>query len=284
MRALISIKIDGAHADRGRSGSKGEGAARARGVHPSIFISAAAAKVPGKSRADFFTRSDDRALCLPPVFIESHGFDNKPRRTEAALQGIERHECLLHGMQFPGPTPSTRCDSFACDKIGRKQTVHNRDTVEQDGAGSADIRATYQLFACETEIVKVTFSPHIAGTTVEANFQLARSAADQIFACLRGAIPTSPVNASAWEGPQSPCPAVLRLITNSNLTGAWTGSSLGFSPLRMRSTHGADRVTANVLSPGVAAAIPIKSRHGINPVEAQQRGYPLKEVAPGDGH
>ena len=30
--------------------------------------------------------------------------------------------------------------------------------------------------------------------------------------------------------------AVLRLITNSYLTGAWTGSSLGFSPLRMRST------------------------------------------------
>ena len=29
--------------------------------------------------------------------------------------------------------------------------------------------------------------------------------------------------------------AVLRLITNSNLTGPWTGSSLGFAPLRMRS-------------------------------------------------
>jgi hypothetical protein len=28
--------------------------------------------------------------------------------------------------------------------------------------------------------------------------------------------------------------AVLRLITSSNLTGAWTGSSLGFAPLRMR--------------------------------------------------
>ena len=29
--------------------------------------------------------------------------------------------------------------------------------------------------------------------------------------------------------------AVLRLITSSNLTGAWTGSSLGFSPFMMRS-------------------------------------------------
>ena len=30
--------------------------------------------------------------------------------------------------------------------------------------------------------------------------------------------------------------AVFRLITSSNLSGAWTGSSLGFAPLRMRST------------------------------------------------
>jgi hypothetical protein len=29
--------------------------------------------------------------------------------------------------------------------------------------------------------------------------------------------------------------AALRFMTSSNLTGAWTGSSLGFSPLRMRS-------------------------------------------------
>jgi len=50
---------------------------------------------------------------------------------------------------------------------------------------------------------KVTFSPHIAGSTVETNFQLARSAVDQIFACLQGTMPTSPVNPAAWERPQS---------------------------------------------------------------------------------
>src|ERR1700751_5925456 len=31
--------------------------------------------------------------------------------------------------------------------------------------------------------------------------------------------------------------AVLRLITSSNLTGAWTGSSLGFAPFRILSTY-----------------------------------------------
>ena len=34
---------------------------------------------------------------------------------------------------------------------------------------------------------------------------------------------------------------ILRLITNSNLAGPWTGSSPGFSPLRMRSAYNAAR-------------------------------------------
>ncbi len=50
---------------------------------------------------------------------------------------------------------------------------------------------------------RVTFSPHIAGTTVEASLQLAQSAADQIAAALSGALPASPVNPSAWEGVRS---------------------------------------------------------------------------------
>src|ERR1700746_2626072 len=36
--------------------------------------------------------------------------------------------------------------------------------------------------------------------------------------------------------------AVLRLTTSSYLFGAWTGSSDGFSPLRMRSTYWAARL------------------------------------------
>jgi hypothetical protein len=37
------------------------------------------------------------------------------------------------------------------------------------------------------------------------------------------------------------CLGVLRLTTSSNLTGAWTGSSLGFEPLRMRLAYNAAR-------------------------------------------
>jgi phosphoglycerate dehydrogenase-like enzyme len=50
---------------------------------------------------------------------------------------------------------------------------------------------------------KVTFSPHIAGATVEASFKLARSAVDQMMAALRGNMPASPINPVAWEVPQS---------------------------------------------------------------------------------
>jgi hypothetical protein len=41
--------------------------------------------------------------------------------------------------------------------------------------------------------------------------------------------------------------AVLRLITNSYLVGACTGSSLGFAPLRMRSTYVAARLKRSVV-------------------------------------
>src|SRR5262249_28944158 len=47
---------------------------------------------------------------------------------------------------------------------------------------------------------------------------------------------TSSARASSVGGTSRPSAlAVLRLSTSWNLTGAWTGSSLGFSPLRMRS-------------------------------------------------
>ena len=47
---------------------------------------------------------------------------------------------------------------------------------------------------------------------------------------------TSSARCLSWRGTSMPIAfAVLRLITSSNLTGAWTGSSLGFAPLRTRS-------------------------------------------------
>ena len=50
---------------------------------------------------------------------------------------------------------------------------------------------------------KVTLSPHIAGATVEASLQLARSAADQILTALSGELPPFPVNKAAWDGQRS---------------------------------------------------------------------------------
>ena len=44
------------------------------------------------------------------------------------------------------------------------------------------------------------------------------------------------------------CLAAFKLIVSSNLVGAWTGSSVGFSPLRMRSTYDAARRKLSVRS------------------------------------
>src|SRR6202022_4515587 len=53
---------------------------------------------------------------------------------------------------------------------------------------------------------------------------------------------TSSARASSVGGISRPSVlAVLRLITSSHLIGAWTGSSLGFAPLRMRSAYDAAR-------------------------------------------
>jgi len=50
---------------------------------------------------------------------------------------------------------------------------------------------------------KVTFTPHIGGITTEATFRLARSAAEQISACLKGRMPRFAVNPDAWTRPDS---------------------------------------------------------------------------------
>ena len=49
---------------------------------------------------------------------------------------------------------------------------------------------------------------------------------------------TSSARASRFGGTSSPSVlAVLRLMTNSNLVGCWTGRSAGLAPLRMRPTY-----------------------------------------------
>jgi phosphoglycerate dehydrogenase-like enzyme len=53
----------------------------------------------------------------------------------------------------------------------------------------------------------VTFSPHVAGGTVESSVASSESAADQILAALAGAMPKFPVNPAAWATGVSRRPA-----------------------------------------------------------------------------
>ena len=49
---------------------------------------------------------------------------------------------------------------------------------------------------------------------------------------------------------------------------------------KRRSHNGTDRVTANVLSPGVAAAIPIKSRHGFDRTDIKRLAEHISWTTP----
>src|SRR5262249_10603927 len=69
---------------------------------------------------------------------------------------------------------------------------------------------------------------------VELAFDVAE---DEVGSMARAHSITSSARAGSVGGTSRPRVfAVLRLTTSSNLTGAWTGSSLSFVPLRMRST------------------------------------------------
>ena len=49
---------------------------------------------------------------------------------------------------------------------------------------------------------------------------------------------------------------------------------------KRRSHNGTDRVTANILSPGVAAAIPIKSRHGFDRTDIKRLAEHISWTTP----
>ncbi len=53
----------------------------------------------------------------------------------------------------------------------------------------------------------VTFSPHVAGGTVESAVASSHSAADQILAAIAGRMPKFPVNPAAWDAPNARRPA-----------------------------------------------------------------------------
>src|SRR5262249_2978978 len=71
------------------------------------------------------------------------------------------------------------------------------------------------------------------GRATEQRDELAALQAHSITASARASTDAGRSRPSAF--------AVLRLTTSSYLFGAWTGSSDGFSPLRMRSTYWAAR-------------------------------------------
>ena len=109
--------------------------------------------MPGKRGADFFARWRGRSPGRAPAVVKRHRLDNEARRAEAALQGVMRHERLLHRVQF------RRTDAFDCrhrfagDRLRRHQAAHDRRAVDQHRAGAADARTAHKLCARQAEAV-----------------------------------------------------------------------------------------------------------------------------------
>jgi hypothetical protein len=87
--------------------------ARRRDREQDIAIGAAPAEMAAKRSANLVARRYAGALVLSSTVMKSHGLDDEARRTEAALQGVKRHERLLHRMKFSGTDAFDRHDGLA---------------------------------------------------------------------------------------------------------------------------------------------------------------------------
>ncbi len=85
--------------------------------------------------------------------VEGRGLDDKARRAETALQGVERHERLLHRMQRICADALDGGDRPSGDGSRRRQAADDRHAVEQHRACAADAGAADELRAGERKIV-----------------------------------------------------------------------------------------------------------------------------------
>ena len=70
-----------------------------------VVIGPATAQMPAQRGGDLFARRRLRPVLAPPPVVKGRGLDDEARRAEAALQRVERHERLLHGMQPVSANP-----------------------------------------------------------------------------------------------------------------------------------------------------------------------------------
>ena len=116
-------------------------------------IGAAAAQMSRQRRADFLARRHRRSLCRAPGIVKRRGLDDEARRAEAALQGVVRHEGLLHRVQPCGADAFDRRHVRVRGRARRHQAAHGGLAVDQHGAGAADAGPADQLGAGEVERV-----------------------------------------------------------------------------------------------------------------------------------
>ena len=125
-----------------------------------VVISAAAAEMAGKGRADLLARGRGPAVRRPPSVVERLGLDDEAGRAEAALQRVQRHEGALHGMQFSAADPLDGRDRPARRRLRRHEAACDRLAVHEHGASAADAGAADELGPGQAEPVAQGVGEH----------------------------------------------------------------------------------------------------------------------------
>ena len=116
-------------------------------------IGAAAAEMSRQRRADFLARRHRRSLGRAPAIVKRRRLDDEARRAEAALQGVVRHEGLLHRMQLCRADALDGGHVMFAAALRRHQAAHDGRAVDQHGAGAADAGPADEFGAGEIERV-----------------------------------------------------------------------------------------------------------------------------------
>src|SRR5262249_52265913 len=143
---------------------------------------------------------------------------------------------LRQSNQRPGDQQESSCDSCEWTPLYKRRAFRNAQ-VQRCGsvAPCSEVRAKLLGESAERKKDFSEISAYRNSITRRGN---RRHAAEQRYERASLHSITSSARTSRVGGISIPTAlAVLRLITNSNLVGCWTGRSAGFSPLRISDRH-----------------------------------------------
>ena len=118
-----------------------------------VVVRAASAEMAGERGPDLLAGRRPRAARRAPGIVEGRRFDDEAWGAKPALQGVERHEGALNGMQLARADSFDGGDRLASDGLGGQKAAHDRRAVDQHRAGAANARAADELGSREPQVI-----------------------------------------------------------------------------------------------------------------------------------